>query len=92
VNSHEIEPREPLEDHDRGLAFDLPRLVSRRTAVGLLAGGIGSALIAGCGDSDGEATTSLESDMVFSDGYRSQLATVNGSVEDGIALALNVGV
>jgi hypothetical protein len=30
--------------------------------------------------------------MVFSDGYKSQLATVTGSVEDGIALKLNVGV
>jgi hypothetical protein len=30
--------------------------------------------------------------MVFSDGYGSQLATVTGSVEDGITLALNVGV
>jgi protocatechuate 3,4-dioxygenase beta subunit len=57
VNSHEIEPPEPLEDHDRGLAFDLPRLVSRRTAVGLLAGGLGSAVVAACGGSDGEATT-----------------------------------
>jgi hypothetical protein len=30
--------------------------------------------------------------MVFSDGYKSQLATATGSVEDGIALELNVGV
>jgi protocatechuate 3,4-dioxygenase beta subunit len=56
VNSSECES-EPLEDHDRGLAFDLPRLVTRRTAVGLLAGGIGSVLVAGCGGSDGETTT-----------------------------------
>jgi hypothetical protein len=48
---------EQIEDHDRGLSFDLPRLVSRRTAVGLLAGGVGSALIVACGGSDGETTT-----------------------------------
>ena len=36
-----------IEDHDRGLSFDLPRLVSRRTAVGLLAGGVGSVIGAG---------------------------------------------
>ena len=35
---------------------------------------------------------SLESDMVFADGYSSQLAQWSGSVEDGIGLTLNVGV
>lgn len=34
---------ENIEDHDRGLAFDRPRLVSRRRAVGLLAMAPGSA-------------------------------------------------
>jgi protocatechuate 3,4-dioxygenase beta subunit len=38
------------------------------------------------------AGSSLESDMVFSDGYASQLATVSGGVDGGLALALNVGV
>lgn len=38
------------------------------------------------------AATSLDDDMVFSDGYRSQLASVSGSVEDGYTLTLNVGV
>ncbi len=38
------------------------------------------------------AATSLDDDMVFGDGYRSQLASVSGSVEDGYALTLNVGV
>ena len=38
------------------------------------------------------AQLSLESDMVFADGYASQLATVSGSVEDGYTLTLNVGV
>jgi protocatechuate 3,4-dioxygenase beta subunit len=55
VSSHEGQ-REPIYDHDRGLAFDLPRLVSRRTAVGLLAGGLGSVVVAACSGSDGETT------------------------------------
>jgi len=38
------------------------------------------------------AQTSLDSDMVFSDGYASQLADWSGSPSDGIAVRLNVGV
>jgi protocatechuate 3,4-dioxygenase beta subunit len=38
------------------------------------------------------AQTSLTSDMVFSDGYSTQLATTTGSVGEGITIALNVGV
>ena len=38
------------------------------------------------------AGTSLDSDMVFSDGYKSQLATVSGDVTSGYTLSLNVGV
>jgi protocatechuate 3,4-dioxygenase beta subunit len=38
------------------------------------------------------AQTSLESDLVFTDGYSTQLATASGSVEDGITIRLNVGV
>jgi protocatechuate 3,4-dioxygenase beta subunit len=48
------------EDHDRGLAHDLPRLVTRRTAVGLLAGSLGSALLAACGASSDETTATSE--------------------------------
>jgi protocatechuate 3,4-dioxygenase beta subunit len=36
--------------------------------------------------------TSLQSDMVFSDGYSLQLGTVTGSVEDGMTTTLNVPV
>ena len=36
--------------------------------------------------------TSLETDMVFSDGYAGQLASASGSVADGIAIRLKVGV
>ena len=48
-----------IEDHDRGLAFDLPKLMSRRRAVGVLAGSIGTAALAACGGSSdsGAATT-----------------------------------
>ena len=42
-----------IEDHDRGLDHDLPRLISRRRAVGLIAGGLGSAFLAACGGSPG---------------------------------------
>jgi protocatechuate 3,4-dioxygenase beta subunit len=38
------------------------------------------------------AQTSLDSDMVFSDGYASQLATTSGTVDSGMAVKLNVGV
>jgi protocatechuate 3,4-dioxygenase beta subunit len=43
------------EDHDLGLSHDLPRLISRRRAIGLLAGGIGAAVASACGSSDGDA-------------------------------------
>ena len=36
--------------------------------------------------------TSLDSDMVFRDGYSQQLATVSGSVDDGYDVSLNVPV
>ena len=38
------------------------------------------------------ARTSLDSDMVFSDGYSLQMATATGSVDQGITVALNVAV
>ena len=38
------------------------------------------------------AGTSLESDMVFSDGYAGQLAKASGDAEQGVTLSLNVGV
>ena len=46
----------PIEDHDRGLSHDLPRLMTRRRAVALLAGGIGSAALAACSSSAKEPT------------------------------------
>jgi hypothetical protein len=38
------------------------------------------------------AGTALDGDMVFSDGYASQLATASGTPDSGVALTLNVGV
>ena len=38
------------------------------------------------------AQMSLDGDMVFSDGYKSQLATASGSPDNRMALKLNVGV
>jgi protocatechuate 3,4-dioxygenase beta subunit len=40
-----------IEEHDLGLSHDLPRLISRRRALGLLAGGIGAAVVTACGSS-----------------------------------------
>ena len=38
------------------------------------------------------ASTSLSSDMVFSDGYSLQMATVTGGVDDGYVASLNIPV
>jgi len=57
--NHEHDDDTTVEDHDRGLAFDLPKLITRRRAVTLLAGSVGSVALAACGSSgdDGAATT-----------------------------------
>jgi protocatechuate 3,4-dioxygenase beta subunit len=44
-----------VEDHDRGLAFDIATLMSRRRALGVLAG-IGMVALAGCGASSGDSS------------------------------------
>jgi protocatechuate 3,4-dioxygenase beta subunit len=44
-----------IEEHDLGLSHDLPRLISRRRAIAVLAGGIGAAVATACGSSDGDA-------------------------------------
>src|SRR4051794_24279557 len=38
-----------MHDHDKGLAFDLPKLITRRRALGLFAGGLTTAALAACG-------------------------------------------
>ena len=71
-----------IEDHDRGLSFDLPRLVSRRTAVGLLAGGVGSAIVAACGGSDGETTTGAGATATSSSETESSAGTTSEIPEE----------
>ena len=48
-----------IEEHDLGLSHDLPVLISRRRALGFLAGGLGATALAACGSSSdsGQATT-----------------------------------
>jgi protocatechuate 3,4-dioxygenase beta subunit len=45
-----------LEDHDRGLSHDLPRILGRRGVLGIM-GGVGAAALVGCAD-DGGTTDS----------------------------------
>ena len=44
-------PGSRIDEHDLGLGHDLPRLLSRRRALGLFAGGLGAAALAACGSS-----------------------------------------
>ena len=60
----------------------LPEGASREV---YLTGGYGQSL-------DNLAASSIESDMVFSDGYESQMATVNGDPTSGYTAILVVGV
>jgi protocatechuate 3,4-dioxygenase beta subunit len=62
--SHDHDDDHAIEDHDRGLSFDLPRLVNRRRALGLFAGSVGAVALAACGSSsdDSASTTSPSSD------------------------------
>jgi protocatechuate 3,4-dioxygenase beta subunit len=48
---HDQDDDATIEDHDRGLQFDLPRLISRRRAVTVFAGSLGSLALAACGSS-----------------------------------------
>src|SRR5436309_1817923 len=49
---------EELHDHDRGLSHDLPTLLSRRRALGLLGGSGLAVVLAGCGVSGGGSSAS----------------------------------
>jgi protocatechuate 3,4-dioxygenase beta subunit len=50
-------------DHDGGLAHDLPKLISRRRALGLLTGGTAAAVLAACGSSPKPATSSTTAEI-----------------------------
>lgn len=47
---------EEVHDHDRGLGYDLPRLLSRRQALGAIGGGVASTLLVACGSGDEGST------------------------------------
>jgi protocatechuate 3,4-dioxygenase beta subunit len=54
-----------IEDHDRGLAFDLPKLMSRRRALAVLTGSMTTAALAACGTSrsDSPAATATSTTL-----------------------------
>jgi protocatechuate 3,4-dioxygenase beta subunit len=53
-SEHETE----IEDHDKGLAFDMPKLISRRRALGVFAGSVTTAALAACGASSSSTSSS----------------------------------
>lgn len=67
-----------VEDHDRGLAFDLPNLIDRRRALSLLAGGVGLATLAACGSSTSDSFASTATGSGAS-GDGTAATTVEGS-------------
>lgn len=54
-------PDHGLEDHDRGLSHDLPRLLNRRRALGLLSATGLAAALAACGGSEDSSSTATGS-------------------------------
>jgi hypothetical protein len=74
-----------IEEHDLGLAHDLPKLISRRRAMTLLAGSLGSVALAACGSSSGDAagTTARATTSAASDGTTS--ADTTGTIAEETA-------
>jgi hypothetical protein len=86
-----------IDHHDRGLSDDRPTLVGRRRAGGSSSTGSSTAvdvakLSSGGSEIANLKQTSLDRDMVFSDGYSLQLATVTGSVGGGYHAPLKVPI
>jgi protocatechuate 3,4-dioxygenase beta subunit len=50
LTSDDHPKRQPVDEHDRGLPYDLSRLLSRRTALGWFAAAGAAGLTTGCGD------------------------------------------
>lgn len=69
-----------IEDHDRGLAFDLPRLISRRRAVSVLAGSIGTGVLAACGASSDGGASAGTSTATAADGGTTATTTAAAAV------------
>ena len=76
---------EELHDHDRGLAFDLPRLLGRRRALQVLAGGGLATLVAACGSGDdtasGTTTTTAGSSSTSGSDSTTTTAAAGGATE-----------
>jgi protocatechuate 3,4-dioxygenase beta subunit len=71
-----------LEDHDKGLDFDMPKFISRRRVLGILAGSATSAALAACGassSSGGSASTATGSTTT---GSSSSSTTSTGSTSE----------
>jgi protocatechuate 3,4-dioxygenase beta subunit len=54
---------EAIEEHDLGLSHDLPRLITRRRAIGVLAGGFGAAVVAACGSSSSSSSDATAAEI-----------------------------
>ncbi len=52
-----------IEEHDRGLSFDLPQLIGRRAALVALVGA-GAAALAACGSGSGDAAAADEEELI----------------------------
>jgi protocatechuate 3,4-dioxygenase beta subunit len=63
----DIDPHDELHDHDRGLAFDLSTLLSRRRALTVLAAA-GLATLAGCGSDSGGSSAATTATTATSAG------------------------
>jgi protocatechuate 3,4-dioxygenase beta subunit len=57
-----------IEDHDKGLAFDIPKLISRRRALGVFAGGLTAAALAACGGGSASSSSSSATATADADG------------------------
>ena len=73
----------PVEDFDRGLAFDISRVVQRRQALKMLAGGSALAFLAACGASskDSSNTTGASTPNTTGDTTAATTADTTGSAE-----------
>ena len=65
-----------IEDHDRGLSHDLPRILGRRGVLGLM-GGVGAVALVGCADDSSDTTTITTTDS------SSAASTPEGAPPDG---------
>ncbi len=81
--NHHYHHDDELDDHDRGLAFDLETLISRRRALRVIAGGalsgIGLVALAGCGSDDGGTTTTSSSGTSASSSSAAAAATTSAA-------------